>query len=125
MLRENAVTSGILLTCATLLFVSLSTRADADNTQSNARQYGDALISCSEWTRLSHDPKVMNKPWPENVFLRYASWTTGFVSGASSANPSLHTTSASDIIQFVSDYCTTHPKATIEHASKIYEGTLK
>lgn len=37
MLRENAVTPGILLTCATLLFVSLSTRADADNTQSNAR----------------------------------------------------------------------------------------
>lgn len=90
----------------------------------NARQYGDSFISCKEWTRLSHDPSVMKKPWPENVFFRYASWTTGFVSGATFGNPALRTTSAAEIIKSVSSYCAEHPSNTIEQASAAYVATL-
>lgn len=90
----------------------------------HARQYGDSFTSCSEWTRLSHDPSVMKKPWPENVFYRYASWTTGFVSGATAANHALRTTSAAEIIKNVSSYCAKHPSNTIEQASAAYVAAL-
>ena len=125
MSSENAIARKTLLACATLLLAGLAATAEADSPRSGARQYGDAFLRCSEWTRLRNDPKVTSKPWPENVFLRYASWTTGFVTGASSLDPSVRTTSAADIIRFVTDYCAAHPKDSIGQASMDYVETLK
>lgn len=110
--------------CAAALSLGWAFGTYASELPDNARQYGDSFISCSEWTRLSHDPSVMKKPWPENVFLRYASWTTGFVSGATVGNPALRTTSAAEIIKNVSSYCAEHPSNTIEQASAAYVAAL-
>jgi hypothetical protein len=102
MSRKHTVNRVALLACAASLFASLATTAKAGNTgDGTGQQYGDASVSCSQWIRLHDDPNEMKKPWPENLFYRYASWTTGFVSGASSVNPKLRATSAVHIIQFV------------------------
>lgn len=108
-----------------LLLASLATAAEAGNPSDSARHDSDALTRCSEFTRLSNDPEVMKKPWSENVFYRYASWTMRFVTGASSVDPGLPTTSAADTIRFVANYCVAHPEASIGEPSKRYVDTLK
>ena len=110
--------------CAAVLSISWAFGVHASELPSQARQYGDSFISCSQWNRLSHDSSVMKKPWSENVFFRYASWTTGFVSGATAGNHALRTTSAAEIIRNVSTYCAGHPSETIEQASAAYVAAL-
>ncbi|RUL65778.1 hypothetical protein EKH79_03440 [Dyella dinghuensis] len=91
----------------------------------HTREYGDAQVQCATWTKLVTDPEQMKKPWSENVFFRYASWETGFVSGASAANPSLRTTTAPEIIKFVSHYCVRHPSDSLQQAGERYIDGLK
>lgn len=121
----RALARGTSVFCAILLATGLTLPAHASDQQSDTRQYGDALLSCKDWTRLSRDKQLMKKPWSGNVFYRYASWTSGYVSGASAVNPALRATSAADIIKYVSDYCVTHPEDTIEQASAAKVSTLK
>lgn len=121
--RNKATVLTIRLSAA-LLSIGWTLGGYAGDLPSDARQYGDSFISCSEWTRLSHDPSVARMPWSQNVFLRYASWTTGFVSGATAMNPRLRTTSAAEIIENVSNYCVKHPADTIEQASAVYVAAL-
>jgi hypothetical protein len=89
------------------------------------KQYGDAQIDCATWTKLSNDPSQMKKPWSENLFFRYTAWETGFISGASAVNPSLRTTTTSEIIKFVSHYCETHPSDSLQQAGEHLLDQLK
>lgn len=105
--------------------IALSAVPGAKAADPYARQYGDAQTDCGTWTKLRNDPVQMKKPWSENLFFRYASWETGFISGASLVNPRLRTTSAPEIIKFVSQYCQDHPHDSLQQAGERFLEVLQ
>jgi hypothetical protein len=99
----------------TLLVAVSSTRAGDMIKEDSV--HGDWFVTCKEWTALANDPVDHKRPWSESLFLRYANWIAGFVSGASTADPRLRDVSTPDAIQYARDYCRTNPSKTIRDAA--------